>query len=164
MNKSFLSTCLIGLALWSCQPSTQKTEGETVQTETQTKFGVEVVETSALKMNDLEQKIVSADSINDITIQAKVVEVCQNAGCWMTLAKSDGSTMRVKFKDYKLFMPKDLAGKEVVIHGKAMKKEIPVSELQHYAADANKPKEEIEKITAPEIQLSFEADGVLIKG
>jgi hypothetical protein len=61
-------------------------------------------------------------------------------------------------------MPKDLAGKEVVIHGKAMKKEIPVSELQHYASDANKSKEEIEKITSPEIQLSFEADGVLIKG
>lgn len=72
--------------------------------------------------------------------------------------------MRVKFKDYKLFMPKDIAGKEVVIHGKAMKKEVPVDELQHYAADAGKSKEEISQITKPEVQLSFEADGVLIKG
>jgi hypothetical protein len=106
MSKSFIRIGFMVLTIWSCQPSNQKSQEEVVQTDSQTKFGVEVTESSVLKMNDLEQKISSSDSLTDITVQAKVVEVCQNAGCWMTLAKSDGSTMRVKFKDYKFSCPK----------------------------------------------------------
>lgn len=143
---------LIGLS--ACQSNQENTR----------KFGIEVSEAAAISMKVLEEKISTTDSLTDVTLKGKVVEVCQNAGCWMTLEKTDGTTMRVKFKDYKLFMPKDIAGKEVVIHGKAMKKEVPVDELQHYAADAGKSKEEISQITKPEVQLSFEADGVLIKG
>ena len=37
-----------------------------------------------------------------------------------------------------------------------------VAELKHYAEDANKPKEEIEKITQPEKKPAFEAEGVII--
>ena len=38
------------------------------------------------------------------------------------------------------------------------------SDQQHYASDAGKSKEEIEKITEPSRELTFEASGVLIKG
>jgi hypothetical protein len=38
-----------------------------------------------------------------------------------------------------------------------------VEELRHYAEDAKKSKEEIEKITEPKSELVFEADGVIIK-
>jgi len=37
-----------------------------------------------------------------------------------------------------------------------------VATLRHYAEDAGKSKEEIEKITEPETNLMFLADGVLI--
>ena len=60
-------------------------------------------------------------------------------------------------------MPKDLAGKEVVINGKAFVNEMPVDEQRHYAEDAGKSKEEIAQITIPKKTFSFEADGVLIK-
>ena len=68
----------------------------------------------------------------------------------------------VKFKDYGFFMPKDIAGKEVIINGKAYVEEVSVDEQRHYAEDAGKTKEEIAKITEPKRTFSFEADGVLI--
>ena len=102
------------------------------------------------------------DSI-DSKITAKVNSVCQAKGCWMRLDLADGSEIMVKFKDYGFFMPKDIAGKEVIIEGKAYVNEVPVKELQHYAEDAGKSQEEIAQITEPEKTYSFEAEGVLLK-
>lgn len=94
----------------------------------------------------------------------KVDEVCQSKGCWMKVDLDDGSQMMVKFKDYGFFMPKDIAGKEVIINGRAYVNKVSVAELQHYAEDAGKSAEEIVAITQPETTFSFEADGVLMKG
>ena len=96
-------------------------------------------------------------------LEGKVSEVCQAKGCWMTLDKGDGSTIRVTFKDYGFFVPKDIAGKNVIISGKAYVATTTVDELKHYAEDAGKTEEEIAKITSPEKELAFEAEGVLIK-
>ena len=60
-------------------------------------------------------------------------------------------------------MPLDAQGKEVILEGKAFVQITPVEELQHYAEDAGKSKEEIAKITAPKKEFSFEANGVLLK-
>ena len=46
---------------------------------------------------------------------------------------------------------------------KAFVKETSVKELQHYAEDAGKTKEEIAKIIAPKKEFAFEAKGVLMK-
>jgi hypothetical protein len=81
----------------------------------------------------------------------------------MTLAMPDGSSVRVKFKDYALFMPQQIKGRDVVIRGFAKREVTPVDELRHYAEDAGKSEEEIAAITEPQIALAFEADGVLIK-
>jgi len=69
----------------------------------------------------------------------------------------------VRFKDYGFFMPLDSQGKQVIVEGKAFVKITPVDELQHYAEDAGKSKEEIAKITEPRKEFAFEANGVLIK-
>ena len=104
----------------------------------------------------------TGDSINSKMI-AKVNSVCQAKGCWMTLNLEDGKEVMVKFKDYGFFVPKDIAGKEVVINGKAYVKEVPIDELKHYAEDAGKSAEDIAAITEPKRTYSFEADGVLLK-
>ena len=70
--------------------------------------------------------------------------------------------MRVTFKDYAFFMPKDLTGKRVVVEGYAYVDETPVDVLRHYAEDAGKSKEEIEKITEPKREVAYEASGVVI--
>ena len=99
---------------------------------------------------------------NPIKIEGEVESVCQAAGCWMKIKTVNGQTMRVTFKDYSFFVPKDIAGKKVVFDGIPSIKSTSVVELQHYAADAGKSKEEIAKITEPKTELTFVAEGVLV--
>lgn len=157
---------------WSCQTETvneanqEAGNEEKLSTEitvAENKFGVEVDAESAISLVALQEQSAGKDSLEDVTITAKVSEVCQMKGCWMTLEKPDGSTMHVKFKDYALFMPKDLAGKEVVLHGKAKVTTTSVDELKHLAQDGGKSEEEIAAITEPKTDLAFMADGVLVK-
>ena len=95
-------------------------------------------------------------------VQGKVVSVCLEKGCWMKIARENGEPVMVKFKDYGFFMPKDIVGKEVVLDGEATVKETSVKQLKHYAADAGKSKEEIEKIKEPKKEIIFVAKGVLV--
>ena len=97
-----------------------------------------------------------------VKIEGVVATVCQSKGCWMTMETADGSNMMVKFKDYDFFVPKDIAGKKIIIEGVPSIKTTSVAEQKHYAEDANKSKEEIAKITAPKVELTFLASGVLI--
>ncbi|PIF00292.1 MAG: DUF4920 domain-containing protein [Maribacter sp.] len=105
-------------------------------------------------------------SVSD-TLQAKfrgvVREVCQVKGCWMRVELGDGEEVMVRFKDYGFFVPKDIAGKEVIVNGLAFIKEMGVGEQRHYAEDAGKSEAEIAKITEPKKTLGFTADGVLLK-
>jgi hypothetical protein len=61
------------------------------------------------------------------------------------------------------FVPKDIAGRTVVFEGEAQKTLVPVEHLKHYAQDAGKNNEEIVKITEPKPDLTFIADGVILK-
>jgi hypothetical protein len=96
-------------------------------------------------------------------VSGTVESVCQVKGCWMQVKLDNGETMRVVFKDYAFFVPKDIAGKTVVFEGEAQKKTVPVEHLQHYAKDAGQSKEEIAKIKDPKEELTFVADGVIVK-
>lgn len=96
-------------------------------------------------------------------VTGKVLEVCQKKGCWMTLDRGDGTDMRVTFKDYGFFMPKDISGRTVVIEGLAQVDTTSVDDLRHYAEDEGKSAEEIAKITEPETEISFVADGVILE-
>jgi hypothetical protein len=98
----------------------------------------------------------------DMKIMGEVVSVCQSKGCFMYLAMANGETLYVNFKDYGFFMPKDIAGKKVVIDGFAERKTTSVEDLKHYAEDAKKSAEEIAKITKPKNEIVFEAKGVVI--
>ncbi|SDM96765.1 DUF4920 domain-containing protein [Kriegella aquimaris] len=105
-------------------------------------------------------------AIND-TVASKfygqVIDVCQAKGCWMRLQLNDSSTTMVRFKDYGFFMPKDIAGKTVIVNGLAFVEEMTVADQQHYATDAGKSKEEIAQITESKKMYGFEANGVLLK-
>lgn len=93
----------------------------------------------------------------------KVKEVCQAKGCWMKLELADGNEAMVRFKDYGFFVPKDIAGKNVVVDGSAFIDEMSVEDQKHYAKDAGAGQEELSMITSPKKTFGFEASGVLIK-
>ena len=101
------------------------------------------------------------DTIN-AKFASKINEVCSKKGCWMKLPVGDQETM-VRFKNYGFFMPLDSKDREVILEGKAFVQETSVEELQHYAEDAGKTKEEIAMIKAPKKEFTFEANGVLLK-
>ena len=98
----------------------------------------------------------------DMKVTGVVTLVCQKKGCFMNLAMPNGETIFVNFKDYAFFMPKDIAGKKVVIDGFAERKETSVEDLKHFAEDAKKSAEEIAKITKPKKEIVFEAKGVVV--
>ena len=98
----------------------------------------------------------------DTKIKAKIVEVCQQKGCWLKLELADGKTAMVKMKDYGFFLPVAAIGKTVVIDGEVKMKTISVSELKHYAEDAKKSKEEIAAITQPQKEVRVTAKGIVV--
>ena len=123
-------------------------------------YGAGASADGAISVNELSSKMSNSGFTGKIS--GKVVEVCQEKGCWMKVEKENGETLMVKFKDYGFFMPKDIQGKEVVLDGEAIVKEVSVKQQKHYAKDAGKPADEIEKIKAPKKEVQFIAKGVLV--
>jgi hypothetical protein len=96
-------------------------------------------------------------------LEADILTSCAKKGCWMDVKLPGDEVMKVKFKDYGFFVPtQGLEGKRAVLQGYVTKEVTDVATLRHYAEDAGKTKEEIEKITQPEEDFFFIADGVLI--
>ena len=126
-------------------------------------FGEKITADNAISYDILLEKMEKIDSL-DSKVVGKVTEVCQKKGCWMSIASSDAEKqeMFVKFKDYGFFMPKDISGRKVIMDGYAFRTVTSVEELQHYAEDAGKSKEEIAAITEPEEELQFLASGVIL--
>ena len=69
--------------------------------------------------------------------------------------------MRVTFKNYGFFVPKDMDGESAVVEGVVKKEITDVATLQHYAQDAGKDASEVATITEPEENLVFIAEGVI---
>ena len=98
----------------------------------------------------------------DFTISGKVTDVCKSEGCWMKLDENNGKQLYVDTKE-KIFLPKDITGKEVIITGYAYQDTTTVDELRKDAKEDGKSQAEIDKITSPDIEVSFIAKGVKIK-
>jgi hypothetical protein len=97
----------------------------------------------------------------DAKVQGEITACCQKAGCWMKMSYGEGEEMRVVFRDYGFFVPKDIPGSEVVIEGTAVLKEVSVETLRHFAEDGGASEEEIAAITEPSFEVEFTADGVM---
>jgi hypothetical protein len=165
--KNILTILVLTLLLVSCKSNGQESEKQEVEKSeiAYNSFGNKINDENVMTTKQMAEAYKSmsvGDTINT-KMTAKVVEVCQAKGCWMTLNLDNGEEAMVKFKNYGFFMPKDISGKEVILNGKAFVNEVPVDEQRHYAEDAGKSKEEVAAITEPKKTYSFEADGVLIK-
>lgn len=167
--KKYLLIIAVAAAFYACKEETknnveeQVVEKEVVEVKYKS-FGKEIMADDAIAANSMlnhYKDLKVGDSINT-KVKLIVNEVCQAKGCWMTADLGDGNEVRVTFKDYGFFMPKNISGEEVIVNGQAFVKEMPVEELRHYAEDAGKTKEEIEAITEPKRTYALVADGVLL--
>lgn len=163
----FVAASTVMVALSSCGGSgsqADKTATDSTAVSDAGTFGAKLDETGAISMDSLLAMVAAGQTdIAAVKVQGKVSEVCQAKGCWMNIDKGDGSGMRVTFKDYAFFVPKDCGGKTAIFQGHAFMDTTEVEDLRHYAEDEGKSKEEIAKITEPLVELAFEAEGVIIK-
>ena len=122
----------------------------------------ELFETSEIINYELERDNF-LNSSSKVKIEGEILSSCPMKGCWMKISV-EKDTVLVRFKDYGFFVPKNgIEGKSTIINGKLSVDTLSIAQLQHYADDAGKSKEEIALISKPEITISFLADGVLIK-
>ena len=130
----------------------------------QSNFGAPISNDKPLSISSLTSLYDKLGPEDSKTIVAKVVvnEVCQVKGCWLTFKLDDGELVRVKFKDYSFFVPKDSTGDTFIIEGIAGVEEQSVETLRHYAEDAGKSKEYIMKINSPKRIKIFTASGVAV--
>jgi len=127
-----------------------------------TKHGADINEDGAISASEFLAQFEGKDSL--VTkITAPITEVCAKKGCWMMLDLGNDNNMRITFKDYDFFVPKDAAGSMATIEGVATIDTTDIATLKHYLADAEASQEEIDAVTEPEINYSFEAIGVIIK-
>jgi len=122
-------------------------------------YGEKITSTDLQKLSNI--------YFNNTSVQTKlvgeIISTCPKKGCWIEM-KIDDKDVFVKFKDYGFFVPKSgMEGKKAIIQGLASIDTVSVKDLKHYAEDAGISKSEIEKITSPEIKISFVAEGVIIK-
>lgn len=160
MLKHLFAILVIALAFTAGYAQKKTTKAAATVLTGQT-FGEKISADGAVSYAQLLKNLQGKDSIA-VKVVGTVDAVCQMKGCWMNITEANQPEMMVKFKDYGFFVPKDIAGRKVVMQGFAYREVTPVDELRHYAEDAGKSKEEIEKITQPKEELKFMAAGVLL--
>lgn len=96
-----------------------------------------------------------------LLISGSVKEVCEAKGCWMSLSDpKTNEALFVKFVcpiDDKRLIPLEAIGKPALVEGEVLVKMIDEDEAKHYAAEAGKSAEELEKIKGPQKQVTIES-------
>ena len=161
MKKFTILFCLAALALACSAPAEN---GEDDKVKLGKSYGpVKVDVKKAISVSEMLADFEGKSGKVEYTFEGELVEVCSKAGCWVNIDKGNGDLFMVRFKDHFTIPPSTELGTGAYLHGVAFMDIIPVEHLQHFAEDAGKSPEEIAKITEPEYELSFVADGIVLK-
>ncbi len=163
MNKAFsyLTLCSLALVI-SCSSPTEEKKESTAENTVVGNYGADVNELNITNTAEM-INLVEENGSFEGKIIGEIAEVCSSKGCWLIMELPNGKSMRVTFKDYEFFVPKNSQGFPVILEGVATLTETDVKTQRHYAEDAGKSEEEIAKITEPKREITFEAMGVKIK-
>jgi hypothetical protein len=173
MKKSILlSAVLLTSLTFSCQkpaPSVQEATETTIKSEpighadvVSGSYGANLDENSVLGTSEMISAVEASGTFTG-KIAGEIKEVCTKKGCWFTMDLANGEPMRVTFKDYGFFIPTNSQGFPIILEGVATLTETDVETLKHFAEDQGKSKEEVDAITSPKREITFEATGVIIK-
>ncbi len=80
----------------------------------------------------------NADAYADrsVILEGQVVKACQNKGCWLELVPQGAERgIRVTFKDYGFFVPKDSAGHAARLEGAFERNVFSESDANHLIAE-----------------------------
>lgn len=119
-------------------------------------YGDEITAESTITIDEFLTRV--NEDEETFKVRGVIEEVCQMKGCWMTMRNEQGANVRVTFKDYGFFVPKDISGSEVIIEGIASEEVLDEDVARHYAEDGGKEYDESMRNT-----ITFVARGVLVK-
>ena len=171
--KSFVLLTIISTFLISCSNNAKNKADEkefqkTVQMPGKTdnkiatnNYGVDIKMEKVADVSRIPSVMEGTDE-KPMKVIGKIDKVCQMEGCWIDVDMGNGEILHVTFKDEAFVVPKDVAGKTVVMDGVVTKEILPVEFLKKKAKDEGKSQKEIDKITSPVIEYSYEAIGVQI--
>ncbi len=169
--KRILGLASIAMLLFSCgngnkgqapAADSMQVAPSTDTTATAQYFGEKITEEGAINIADLKAQMGDKKELK-VKLTAQIDAVCKKKGCWMDLKNGDAETMRVTFKDYGFFMPKDASGRTAIVDGIAKIEETSIADLKEYAKDAGKDDKDVAAIKEPKKELVFEAVGVILK-
>lgn len=123
---------------------------------TYSSYGDEISEKDPVSTSDFLTSV-SSDG-KSFKIEGVVDEVCQAKGCWMKIKNEQGQSIRVTFKDYGFFVPKDIEGRQVIFEGLATVSTLEEDLAKHYADDSGKEYDE-----SMRKEVAVVASGVLVK-
>ncbi|OEK06568.1 DUF4920 domain-containing protein [Roseivirga misakiensis] len=147
----------LAICMFSCAGQKEEQQAEVVGT-----YGEEINNKGVITVAEMEQQLAKADTVF-VKVKGEITATCAMKGCWMNLVLADGEEMRVTFKDYGFFVPKEgMEGNEALIDGMVTRTVTDVETLKHYAKDAGKSEEVIAAITEDKEELAFVANGVII--
>ena len=146
---ALIAACLVGCSGGSGESSdsSSTTGGENASAQSEMKLpegavhvGKDITVAKAVSLGKLRQ---DPDSYLDQTviIEARAANVCQTAGCWMTLADdSPGDPVLVVWSsgcggEYEF--PKDCSGQKVYVQGQLSMKEISEETAEHLAGESD---------------------------
>jgi hypothetical protein len=94
-------------------------------------------------------------------IEGKVIRVIKEKGGWFEMDAGSGRLIAAHFKDYNIILPKEIAGRTVIIDGVAQKLFI-ADDLQHFAGDTVTGKMQHKVKTDAKRKVTFEVKGLLV--
>ncbi len=93
-----------------------------------------------------------------VRVDGVMADVCTRKGCWMVMRDGDVE-MRVRFKDYSFFVPRDSHERRVIAQGIVTVEEQTEEAARHYAEESGHP-ERAAEIVGPQKVVTMVATGV----
>ena len=94
-----------------------------------------------------------------VLVRGRISDVCQRKGCW-TILREGEKFVRVRFRDYAFFVPRDIQGREALVEGVVTVRTLSQREARHYAEET--PGGKPETIVGPQREIGFVATGVRV--
>jgi hypothetical protein len=92
-----------------------------------------------------------------VLLQGRLTDLCQRKGCWTVLQDGD-AVVRVRFRDYGFFLPKDALGSVALVEGVASVRELSEREARHLEAESRGG--DPARIEGPQREVGIVASGV----
>ena len=93
----------------------------------------------------------------DVLLRGRISDVCQKRGCWVVLSEGDAH-VRIGFKDYGFFVPKDCSGSQAYVEGRVQVKTLSEEEARHYESESRDG--DPSKVHGEQRVVSFTASGL----